>query len=162
MSGEEGEPEIEAVEPRPGKADQRLRSAGEPAWEPPEQDRYRRRPSGGTSAVYLEGDVLLTPGTSFIRACRLYYDFERDRAIILTRLFVPSCPTATSRYTCGRTRFGAARQFAATNAKVTTSEFHTPHYHVAPSDRVTDTTTVTEDARSETPRATTFATPRST
>jgi hypothetical protein len=147
LSGEEGEPEIEAVEPAPGQGGpEGLRQApenlpGEPA---PEQGPLPTKAIGrNIRAVYLEGDVLLTLGTSFIRACRLYYDFERDRAIILDATFRAELPDRNIPLyvRADEIRQLSARQFAATNAKVTTSEFHTPHYHVGAEQIVlTDTT----------------------
>ena len=119
--------------------------AGEPAGGPaPEQGLLPTKAIGrNIRAVYLEGDVLLTLGTSFVRACRLYYDFERDRAIILDATFRAELPDRNIPLyvRADEIRQLSARQFAATNAKVTTSEFHTPHYHVGAEQIVlTDTT----------------------
>ncbi|MCP4246120.1 MAG: LPS-assembly protein LptD [bacterium] len=94
--------------------------------------------------VYLEGDVVLTRGERMIRAERLYYDLANDRALILDsvgRLIeptrdVPIYVRAEQVRQLGRT------EYAAWNAKVTTSEFHSPHYHVGAKEmRFTDRTT---------------------
>ena len=87
------------------------------------------------SAVYLEGDVLLTRGQRMIRASRLYYDFENDKALILdgvTRALEPSRKLPIY------IRADVARQldskrYVANNAQITTSEFHTPHVSIGAS-----------------------------
>lgn len=81
------------------------------------------------SAVYLEGDVVLTRGQRMIRAARLYYDFETDRALILD---VVARALEESRglpiYVRAETvRQLSIDQYEATDAQVTTSEFYTPH-----------------------------------
>ena len=83
-------------------------------------------------AVYLEGDVVLSLGTSFVRASRLYYDFERDRALILDAVFRADIPDRNIPLyiRADEIRQLSAREFSAENAQVTTSEFHTPHYHI--------------------------------
>jgi hypothetical protein len=93
--------------------------------------------AGMVQAAYLEGDVVMTRGERMIRAAKIYYDFENERALILD--------TVMRGFTAGRdvpiyVRAGQVRQlsrteFVARDAKVTTSEFHTPHYHVG-ADRV--------------------------
>ncbi|MDO8632794.1 MAG: hypothetical protein Q7R41_20115, partial [Phycisphaerales bacterium] len=85
--------------------------------------------------AYLEGDVQLTQGPHMIRASRLYYDFLRDRALILdavarTLLMERNVPLYVR---ASEIRQLSANEFTAENAIVTTSEFHTPHYHVGAS-----------------------------
>lgn len=82
--------------------------------------------------VYLEGDVQFTQGPHMIRGSRLYYDFLNDRALILdavarTLLVERNVPLYIR---AGEIRQLSATQFSAREALVTTSEFHTPHYHV--------------------------------
>ncbi len=85
--------------------------------------------------AYLEGDVQLTQGPHMIRASRLYYDFLHDRALILDAVArtllvdrnIPLYVRATE------VRQLSASEFTAENAILTTSEFHTPHYHVGAS-----------------------------
>lgn len=86
----------------------------------------------GVRAVYLEGDVVLSLGTSFVRASRLYYDFERDRALILDAVFRADIPDRNIPLyiRADEIRQLSAREFAAEDARVTTSEFYTPHYHI--------------------------------
>ncbi|MCH7839950.1 MAG: hypothetical protein IID38_06915 [Planctomycetes bacterium] len=83
-------------------------------------------------AVYLEGDVILTQGANRIRASRLYYDFQRERAVILdavvrTTLVGRNLPLYIR---AAEIRQLSAKELVATDAVLTTSEFHTPHYHV--------------------------------
>ncbi|MEW6249362.1 MAG: hypothetical protein AB1716_01850, partial [Planctomycetota bacterium] len=83
-------------------------------------------------AIYLEGDVVLSFGNRFIRATRLYYDFELDRALILDSVLRVDIPErGIPLYVrAAEIRQLSAREFSARNARVTTSEFYTPHYHV--------------------------------
>ncbi len=80
-------------------------------------------------AVYLEGDVVLTRGQRMIRATRLYYDFEEERALILdvvTRALEPtrSLPIYVR---AAEVRQLSSKEYEARKAQFTTSEFHTPH-----------------------------------
>jgi hypothetical protein len=83
-------------------------------------------------AAYLEGDVVMRQGPNMFRASKLYYDFLRDRALILdavvrttiARRNIPLYIRAAEIRQLSRNRF------AASDALLTTSEFHTPHYHV--------------------------------
>lgn len=89
------------------------------------------------SAVYLEGDVVLTRGQRMIRASRLYYDLSQDKALILD---VVMRATEPSRGLPIYVRAAEARQlsateYEATQAQITTSEFHTPHVAIG-ADRV--------------------------
>jgi hypothetical protein len=87
-------------------------------------------------AVYLEGDVVLTLGERFVRAERLYFDFERDRALILDGVFRSEIPARNIPLyvRADEIRQLSAREFHAKRARVSTSEFHTPHYHVGATD----------------------------
>ncbi len=98
--------------------------------------------------AYLEGDVQFTQGPHMIRATRLYYDFQRDRALILdavarTLLVERNIPLYVR---ASEIRQLSANEFMAENALVTTSEFHTPHYHVGAS-RVSLINTTPADLR---------------
>lgn len=83
-------------------------------------------------AVYLEGDVQLTAGERFIRASRLYYDFEQQRALILDGVMRAELPDREIPLylRASEIRQISAREFRAENARVSTSEFFTPSYHV--------------------------------
>lgn len=89
---------------------------------------------GGTrvDGVYLEGDVVLTTVRNSIRASRLYYDFEHDRALILDAVVRVDLPERNVPLfiRAAEVRQLSARQLEATDAMITTSEFHAPHYHV--------------------------------
>jgi hypothetical protein len=124
----------------PAPPDSPGQEPGPPAGDPGGSTPRARLPSGVGSdlgemrfdAVYLEGDVLLRQGVNLIRASRLYYDVATDRAVILdavirttvTRNEMPVYIRAS------QIRRLSARQYAAEDAILTTSEFHTPHYHV--------------------------------
>jgi len=83
-------------------------------------------------AVYLEGDVVLSLGERFVRAERLYYDFERQRALILDAVFRADIPARQIPLyvRAAEIRQLSAREFAADRALVSTSEFYTPSYHI--------------------------------
>ena len=83
-------------------------------------------------AVYLEGDVIMSQGPNKIRASRLYYDFVEEKALILdavvrTELTERGVPLSIR---ADEIRQLSARRFAASDAIFTTSDFHTPHYHI--------------------------------
>lgn len=103
----------------------------------PRSIRTRQRLSTGLGDVvvestYLDGDVVLRQGPNVIRATRLFYDFSRDRALILDAVMrttiaernIPLIARASEIRQLSRDRF------VASDAILTTSEFHTPHYHV--------------------------------
>ena len=102
---------------------------------------------GRVRAVYLEGDVVLSMGTRFVRAHRLYYDFEHDRALILDGVFRADVPARGVPLYVRATEIQqlSAREFAANNAVVTTSEFYTPSYHIG-AERVIVRDVTTRDA----------------
>ena len=83
-------------------------------------------------SAYIEGDVLLSIGANQIRADRLYYDFFQDRALILdavvhTTLVDRNIPLYLR---ASEIMQLSPREYAASDAILTTSEFYTPHYHV--------------------------------
>ena len=93
------------------------------------QKRAGRALQKWVSAVYLEGNVILTRGQRMIRASRLYYDFEHDRALILdvvTRAFEPKRGIPIY-IRAERVRQLNSTTYDAVRAQITTSEFHTPH-----------------------------------
>jgi len=95
-----------------------------------EDDLSQRRTIGRwVTAVYLEGDVILTRGQRMIRATKLYYDFEADRALILdvvTRALEPS-RNLPIYVRADQVRQLSATEYEARDAQITTSEFYTPH-----------------------------------
>jgi len=87
---------------------------------------------GQVEGVYLEGDIVLMRGLHMIRANRLYYDFLADRALILDaviRTWVPERDMPLY-IRAAEIRQLSEREYAADKAVITTSEFHTPHYHI--------------------------------
>ena len=83
-------------------------------------------------SAYMEGDVLLSLGATQVRASRLYYDFFQDRALILdavvhSTLVDRNIPLYLR---ASEIRQLSPREYAASDAILTTSEFYTPHYHV--------------------------------
>lgn len=103
-----------------------------PVEPPPAQTFVPRGLARAIRGVYLEGDVVLSLGTSFIRANRLYYDFEHERALILDAVFRADLPERQIPLyvRADEIRQLSAREFSADNARITTSEFHSPHYHI--------------------------------
>lgn len=86
-------------------------------------------------SVYLEGDVRMAQSASAVRATRVYYDLLRDRAVILdatirTSLVENRLPLYLR---ADEIRQLSRQEFVAGDAKLTTSEFHTPHYHIGAS-----------------------------
>ena len=83
-------------------------------------------------AVYLEGDVVMTQGPNMIRAQRLYYDFVNERAVILDAVVRANLEERNLPLylRAAEIRQLSPSQFSATTARVTTSEFYTPHYHI--------------------------------
>ncbi|MBN2562414.1 MAG: LPS-assembly protein LptD [Phycisphaerae bacterium] len=81
------------------------------------------------SAVYLEGDVVLTRGQRMIRAARLSYDFDAERALILdvvTRA-IESSRGLPIYVRAEEVRQLSSAEYEARDAQITTSEFYTPH-----------------------------------
>jgi len=135
--------EVEATGPAGLGAESAPAPEGEPAGPPPARRRSGRQSDQRqlmatgfgdlqVEAVYLEGDIIMSQGASRIHASRIYYDFAEERAVMLDAVFsamligrnVPLYMRADE------IRQISARRFAADNAALTTSEFHTPHYHV--------------------------------
>jgi hypothetical protein len=107
----------------------------EPSTEPTAQPSPLAQAAGVSQqieAVYLEGDVVLSLGNRFVRASRVYYDFQRDRALILDGVFRTDIPEREIPLyvRADQIRQLSTREFTATRARVSTSEFYTPHYHV--------------------------------
>lgn len=91
--------------------------------------------TGRVQSAYLEGDVLLSWGERTIRADRLYINFENDRALILDAvLFMPAPGRDIPIYVrAEQIRQYSRREWTATHARISTSEFYTPHYHIGAS-----------------------------
>jgi hypothetical protein len=84
------------------------------------------------SAAYLEGDVVIVRGYRQIRADQVYYDFEGSKALICnavarTLSVARDVPVYVR---AAEVRQLSETQYMATDAKITTSEFYTPSYHI--------------------------------
>ena len=86
----------------------------------------------GVEAVYLGGDIRIFSGGQTIRASQAYYDLARNRALILDAVaFSMVADRNLPIYLrAERIRQLSEREWSADNAILTTSEFHTPHYHI--------------------------------
>ncbi len=102
--------------------------------EPP-ADSPRQSVGEWVSGVYLEGDVVLTRGQRMIRASKLYYDFDADRALILDAVMRAMEPSRglPIYVRSEQVRQLSTTEYEARNAQVTTSEFHTPHVAIGAS-----------------------------
>jgi len=86
----------------------------------------------GIVGVYLEEDVIISRGERFLRGPEAFYDFTTDRAIMPDAVFrtiqtqrgVPVIIRAEEARTL------SARESVFRNAKVSTSDFYTPTYHI--------------------------------
>ncbi len=84
------------------------------------------------SAAYLEGDVVIIRGYRQIRADQVYYDFEDSKALICNAVArTMSIQRDVPVYVrAAEIRQLSETQYVASDAKITTSEFNTPSYHV--------------------------------
>jgi len=83
-------------------------------------------------AVYLEGDVQMLQGPNIIRASELYYDLIHDKALILDAVVRVMAPKRNIPLyvRAEEIRQLSTSEFSASDAKLTTSEFYAPHYHI--------------------------------
>lgn len=101
----------------------------------PEEEVLRDRPPQSelareyVEAIYLEGDVVLSRGSRMIRAERMYYDIQSDRALILDAVMRAFAlrNTLPIYVRAEQVRQLSATEFRATAARLSNSEFHTPH-----------------------------------
>ncbi len=82
--------------------------------------------------AYLEGDIRMAQGPHAIRSSRLYYNFADERAVILDAVAgtIIESRGVPIYLRADEIRQLSANRFVAQKATLTTSEFHTPHYHV--------------------------------
>ncbi|MFM7480157.1 MAG: hypothetical protein ACKO4V_03385 [Planctomycetota bacterium] len=94
------------------------------------------------AGIYLEGDVIATDSNYVLRGKRVYYDLERNKAIVLDAVMRTTMRNGLLAYArAAEMRQIAAGEFEADTARVSTSEFFTPHLSVGVSKL-----TVTEDS----------------
>jgi len=82
------------------------------------------------TGIYFEGDVVLQAGHHKITAEKLYYDFTQNRALLLDgclRLYLPD-PSVPFYVRAQQIRRLSRNRFAAENVKISTDEFHQPHF----------------------------------
>jgi hypothetical protein len=98
-----------------------------PPARPERRDRETAREY--VSAAYLEGDVVIRRGARMIRASRLYYDFEHDRALLVDVVMRGHAPgqEVPIYVRAEQVRQLSATEYVARRAKFSTSEFYTPH-----------------------------------
>jgi hypothetical protein len=83
-------------------------------------------------AAYLEGDVVLSRGYRQIRAANVFYDFENSTASMSDVVAYTDIPARNVPIyiRAAEAQQLSETQFVAYDAKVSTSEFYTPSYHV--------------------------------
>lgn len=120
-----------------GKAPIELRAQRAVLFSPPSA----AAPEGGTATrsvtgVYLEGDVTLENGAQTIKANKIFYDFTTDRAIMIDAVLhgVEEERNVPVYLRADEIRQLSRGEFAAKSAKISISEFYTPHYHIGASD----------------------------
>ncbi|MGB0714313.1 MAG: hypothetical protein ACPGXK_00430 [Phycisphaerae bacterium] len=101
----------------------------------PRRDRQMMAGSFGqqeVEGVYLEGDVRMQQGPVSVRADRVYYDFNLERALIVDTVMYSSIQgrNVPLYVRASEVRQLSPEEFIANDAMVSTSEFHTPHYHL--------------------------------
>lgn len=87
------------------------------------------------TGVYLEGDVAIRRGERYVRGPAAYYDFTTDRAIMPNAVFrtIQAQRNIPIYIRADEFRALSAREAYFKNARVTTSDFYTPNYHVGAS-----------------------------
>ncbi|MDP6380327.1 MAG: LptA/OstA family protein, partial [Phycisphaerae bacterium] len=114
---------------------ERQKEAGEDAEDEPADKTSFLRASQLAAEAYLEGNVTISLGERTVFASKVFYDFQRDRAIILdgkikTYSRARDVPVY---YYAKRMRQVGRGIFEARGAKITTCEFGHPHYDVGSS-----------------------------
>ncbi len=86
----------------------------------------------GIVGVYLEGDVVIARGERFLRGQEAFYDFTTDRAIMPNAVFrtIQTQRNVPMIIRAEEARTLSARESVFRNAKVSTSDFYTPTYHI--------------------------------
>ncbi|MFW6062264.1 MAG: hypothetical protein ACOC93_05590, partial [Planctomycetota bacterium] len=84
------------------------------------------------AGAYLEKDVVISIGNRTLRAERAYYDFVTDRAILLDAVFrtIQEQRDIPVYIRAQKMRMLSRREMWFRDAKVSTSEFYTPTYHI--------------------------------
>ncbi|MEM6458149.1 MAG: hypothetical protein AAF710_02025 [Planctomycetota bacterium] len=88
--------------------------------------------AGALRGVYLEDNAVISDGQYTVRAPRVFYDLARDRATLLDAvLFTYDVRRRVPLYLrAAEVRQTTASDFAATDARLTTSAFAEPHFSI--------------------------------
>ncbi len=86
----------------------------------------------GIVGAYLEGDVVISRGERFMRGPRAFYDFTADRAIMPNAVFRSVQPgrDVPLIIRSEEARSLSSREMVFRNAKISTSDFYNPTYHI--------------------------------
>jgi len=92
-------------------------------------------PGGGEEVItgaYLEGDVIITRGERYLRGPAAYYDFTTHRAVMVDAVFrtIQTQRNVPVYIRADEARVLSERELSFRNAKVSTSDFYTPSYHI--------------------------------
>jgi hypothetical protein len=120
--------------------------------EEPPQDKAGEKSSdflagGSVKAVYMSGDVLMTQGPRTVRADKLYYNFDLQRALAIDaemRTF-DSTRGIPIYVRAAKLRQVAENKFAAEDITLTTSEFHRPQISASAESVLIEDTTVVDE-----------------
>jgi len=87
------------------------------------------------TGVYLEGDVVISRGERYFRGPEAFYDFTTRRAIVIDPVFrtIQEQRNIPIYIRAREARALSARELWFADAKVSTSDFYTPSYHVGSS-----------------------------
>ena len=102
------------------------------------------------SGAYLDNSVVITQGDKKLTATRVYYDFTRDRALLINPVYKTVLPTRNVPLyvRAEEARQVNAREMVFTDAQVSTSDFRTPSYAIASKElRVQDKTLYNDQGR---------------
>ena len=108
------------------------------------------------AGVYLEGDVVISRGERYLRAERAFYDFTQDTALVLDPVFrtVQEQRNIPLYVRASEARVLSDREVYFENAKVSTSDFYNPGYHIgAKRVYVKDTTPYDDEGQALGPRS---------
>lgn len=89
----------------------------------------------GIAGVYIEDDVIISRGERTMRADSAFYDFTKDRAIVINPVFrtVQEQRNIPITVRAKEARLLSAKESYFKDAKVSTSDFHTPEYYIGAS-----------------------------
>lgn len=90
----------------------------------------------GVAGVYLEGNVIIARGEKTMTAKAAYYDFVHDQAYVVEPIFrtIQAQRNIPIYIRADEARVLSANEAWFKNARLTTSDFHTPEYHIGASE----------------------------